>query len=81
MKTKLTLSIEKEVVERAKKFAKESDQTISEMVEGFLRAISRNQSQPAELSDRLRSLAGKFRLPEGKEDRDVLVEELTKKYL
>ncbi|WKN42377.1 DUF6364 family protein [Tunicatimonas pelagia] len=40
MNTKLTLTIEKEIIEIAKKYAKEKGQSLSEMVENYLKFVT-----------------------------------------
>lgn len=42
MNTKLTLTIEKEVIEIAKKYAKEKGQSLSAMVENYFKLIANN---------------------------------------
>lgn len=39
MTTKLTLTVEKEVIERAKSYAKHSGRSLSELIEQYLRAV------------------------------------------
>lgn len=41
MNTKLTLSLEKDVIERAKKYAKKKHKSLSEMVEEYLKEITK----------------------------------------
>ena len=47
MNTKLTLTIEKEVIEIAKEYAKEKGQSLSEMVENYFKfvVVSRKKSK------------------------------------
>lgn len=40
MQTKLTLSIDKQVIEKAKQFAHETDRSLSEIVESYLSYIT-----------------------------------------
>jgi predicted HicB family RNase H-like nuclease len=40
MGTKLTLTVEKEVIERAKSYAKSNGRSLSELVENFLESIT-----------------------------------------
>lgn len=55
MSTKLTLSIsDKELIEEAKKYAKEQNQSLSRIIENYLRSITktknRRESKESELS-------------------------------
>ena len=43
MNTKLTLTIEKEVIEIAKEYAKEKGQSLSEMVENYFKFVTVNR--------------------------------------
>ncbi len=80
MKTKLTLSIDKEVVEKAKKYADMANQSISEIVERYLKTVTEKGDTTSGISERVKSLAGKFNLPEGKDDKEILIGALAKKY-
>ncbi|AZQ43561.1 DUF6364 family protein [Nonlabens ponticola] len=40
MKKKLTLSIDEEVIKKAKSYAKETDRSLSELIEGYLEKIT-----------------------------------------
>lgn len=46
MKEKLTLSIEKETKERAKRYARRKGTSVSKMVEAFLASISGTEEDP-----------------------------------
>ena len=58
MNTKLTLTIEKEVIEVAKEYAKEKGQSLSEMVENYFKLITVNRRKvsPNQLSPRANAL-------------------------
>ncbi len=60
-KTKLTLSIDRDVVELAKKFAREHEASVSELVEGFLGRLHtggrRSSSNAPEIVSRLRGIS------------------------
>lgn len=54
MRTKLTLTIEKEIIEVAKKYAREKGQSLSEMVENYFKLITgnREKTKPQQLSEK-----------------------------
>ena len=81
MKVKLTLNIDKEVIEKTKRFLKDRNQSISEVVEGYLRSLILDEKKQPRISKRLRSLRGCIKLPPGKDYKEILIEELSKKYL
>lgn len=82
MSTKLTLTIEKEVIETAKEYAKEKGQSLSEMVENYFKliTISRRKVVPKQLSPKVRKLRGIIKTDESFDYNQVLTEELSKKY-
>ncbi len=82
MNTKLTLTIEKEVIEIAKAYAKEKGQSLSEMVENYFKlvTVNRRQIKPEQLSPRIQRLRGIIKTSGDINHKQVLTEELTKKY-
>ena len=82
MNTKLTLTLEKEVIEIAKAYAKEKGQSLSEMVENYFKlvTIDRRKIKPKELSPRIRRLRGIIKVTEKIDYKKTLTEELSKKY-
>ncbi len=67
MNTKLTLSLEKEVIEQAKIYAKGTGRSLSEMVENYFRSLVSNskkdQIEDDEIDARLKKLVGIIKLP------------------
>lgn len=82
MNTKLTLTIEKEVIKIAKEYAKEKGQSLSELVENYFKLITndRRQIKPNELSPRVQRLRGIIKTNENLDYKQILTEELLKKY-
>lgn len=82
MNTKLTLTIEKEIIKIAKEYAKEKGQSLSEMVENYFKLITleRRKIEPKELSPRIRRLRGIIKVSEKIDYKTTLTEELSKKY-
>ena len=75
MSTKLTLSLKKSVIEKAKRYAKGNNQSLSQIVESYLEKIT---SQDPELGDsELDSIRGIITLSEGfdikKESRELRI--------
>lgn len=62
MTTKLTLSVEKSVIERAKEYAKKTGRSLSELVENYLEAITQHDKEE-KISPRLKKLVGAVKLP------------------
>ena len=82
MKTKLTLSVEKEIIMKAKAISSQSGISLSELIENFLRQLTlKEKIRPGqEESELVRSLKGSVRVPEDFNYDSVLSEELMKKY-
>ena len=64
MNTKLTLSLDKEVIAEAKAYAKATGRSLSEMVETYLKKVTKPQKvDEEELSEDLKKLYGCIKLP------------------
>jgi hypothetical protein len=65
MNTKLTLSLEKEVIEQAKIYAKGTGRSLSEMVENYFRNLTTNSEFDTEsIHPKIKKLIGRIKLPE-----------------
>ena len=64
MNTKLTLTIERTVIEKAKKYAKDKERSLSKLIENYLKGIvTENSSDQIELTPIVKSLKGTFTAP------------------
>ena len=82
MNTKLTLTIEEEVIRIAKEYAKEKGQSLSDLVENYFKLITNNRRQieAEQLSPRVKRLRGIIKMDGELDYKKILEEELTKKY-
>lgn len=82
MNTKLTLTLEKEVLEIAKEYAKEKGQTLSEMVENYFKfvAVNRKETKHTQLSSNVLKLRGILKTDDKLDYKEILTQELSKKY-
>lgn len=82
MNTKLTLTLEKEIIKIAKEYAKEKGQSLSEMVENYLKFITsdRQKIKERQLSPKVRKLRGIIKTDENFDYKQILADELSKKY-
>lgn len=67
MNTKLTLSLEKEVIEKAKIYAKGTGRSLSEMVENYFRSLvdkHHNKDEFDDIDPQLKKLIGIIKLPD-----------------
>ena len=58
MTTKLTLSVDSSVIKSAKGYAKKNNMSLSKMVEGYLRSVSKQQKREHQLPEGLLKLNG-----------------------
>ena len=84
MSTKLTLTIEKSVIEEAKKYAKSQGRSLSKLIEEYLKSVSREGQKVEELqlSPITKSLYGSVKLDNDEIDyKELLKDEILKKHL
>jgi len=62
MATKLTLTVEKSVIERAKSYAKKTGRSLSEIIENYLASLTQERSD-TKLSPKLGKIVGVIKLP------------------
>ena len=84
MSTKLTLTIDKSVIEGAKQYAKSQGRSLSNLIEEYLKSISNNdsESENLKLSPITKSLFGSVNIKDRKIDyKKILEDEILKKHL
>jgi len=82
MTTKLTLTIDQQVIIKAKRYAKSEGRSLSNIVENYLRAISvEKASNDTEIAPITKSLKGSFKQPHDFDYKSQLNKQLTEKYL
>ena len=82
MNTKLTLTIEKSVIEKAKRYAREKGRSLSDLVENYLKIITREEKINAiEGTPITSSLRGAFKAPRNFDYKKELAKGLSEKYL
>ncbi|MBL4651839.1 MAG: hypothetical protein JKY53_03095 [Flavobacteriales bacterium] len=58
MDTKLTLSLDKAIIERAKTYAKSQQLSLSKLIESYLSSLTRNEKKIGEITPLVQSLSG-----------------------
>jgi len=82
MDTKLTLNIDKDIARRAKTYAKSEGRSLSDLVENYLKLLTKNASiEESEFTPRVKSLLGCVSLPDDFDYKTEISEYLTQKYL
>ena len=82
MNTKLTLTLDERVINKAKIYARKKGSSLSGIVENYLKAVTKNSVNDADedLSPLVKSLKGSFNAPPGFDYKKELQNELQKKY-
>jgi hemerythrin superfamily protein len=81
MNSKLTLSIEEEIIQKAKKYARNKGQSLSQIVENYLKAIAdKNLKSEEDITPLVKSLKGTFTAPEESNYKKELTKRLSDKY-
>lgn len=80
MTTKLTLTVEKTIIERAKSYAKKTGRSLSELIESYLENIT-EENYNSDLSPKLKKLIGSVKLPEDFDEEKELRSAVEKKHL
>lgn len=85
MNTKLTLSLEKTVIEKAKIYAKGTGRSLSEMVESYFKNLTSNSTNNAnnedEFESKIKKITGIVNLPPDFDEKKAVQEYLEGKYL
>ena len=80
MTTKLTLTVEKSIIEKAKFYAKHTGRSLSELIENYLDSIPQD-SGGEKLSGKLQKIGGAVKLPKDFDEEKVLRAQLEEKHL
>ncbi|MGZ0017539.1 DUF6364 family protein [Yeosuana sp. AK3] len=83
MNTKLTLTIEREIIERAKNYAKGKNRSLSDIIENYLKILTKEErnNKRKKLNPAVESLKGSFKMPKDMDYKKELKDRLEKKYL
>lgn len=79
MQSKLTLSINKQVIKKAKRFAKQSNRSLSEIIDSYLNKITAQHME--EVHDDLSEIIGVIKLPKDFDEKEEIRKILHDKYL
>lgn len=81
MDTKLTLSMNKHIIEAAKKYAKAKNTSLSDLIENYLISITNPaKARPGEVSPLVKSLSGVLTLDKKISHKTAYSDFLAKKY-
>ena len=80
MQSKLTVSIDKNIVDEAKALARKKGRSLSDLIENYLRVIVKKENQKAEVSPVIKKLQGSVKLPADFDYKKELQKAINKKY-
>jgi len=81
MTTKLTLTVEKEVIEKAKSYAKQTGRSLSDIIEKYLESITKEEQTQKNLTPKLKKIVGVVKLPKNFDEEKELKAYFEKKHL
>lgn len=81
MDTKLTLSMDKKIIEEAKKYARKRNMSLSGLIENYLASVtSKKKGGGGDISPLVSSLSGVLDLKAGDDHRKMYADQLAGKY-
>jgi hypothetical protein len=81
MTTKLTLTVETEVIKKAKSYARQTGRSLSELIETYLETLTDEHQEPQQISPKLKKLIGVVKLPADFDERKELSAYFESKHL
>ncbi|MFC0515293.1 DUF6364 family protein [Mucilaginibacter angelicae] len=82
MTTKLTLTVEKDIIKKAKSYAKQTGRSLSELIETYLSTLTEeHREDTAQISTKLQKLAGSIKLPADFDEKKELDAYFERKHL
>ena len=80
MQTKLTLTIEQNIIIKAKDYAKSKGRSLSELIENYLKVVLEENRNTVEISPSIKKLKGSVKLPDNFDYKKELTDSLSEKY-
>lgn len=81
MTTKLTLTVEKDIIVKAKSYAKRTGRSLSELIEKYLENLIQDNNDKKKPSHKLSKIFGVVKLPKNFDEKKELRFYLEKKHL
>ena len=82
MESKLTLSVDKKIAERAKVYARSQGRSLSDLVENYFMLLTSEESESGlQVSPKIRAMKGVLKVPDDYDYKKELTDALAKKYL
>lgn len=80
MDTKLTLNVDKAVIERAKEYARSQKISLSRLIESYLDSLTSQKSKDIEITPLVKSLSGVIKLDKDFDYKEAYTDHLMEKY-
>ncbi|EIJ38217.1 DUF6364 family protein [Galbibacter orientalis] len=80
MDKKLTLSLDKAIIEDAKNYAKSNNISLSKLIESYLTTLTKRKKNSTEITPLVESLSGVINLDEDFDVKDAYTDYLIEKY-
>ena len=80
MDKKLTLSLDKTIIESAKNYAKSNNISLSKLIESYLTSLTKRKRNPTEITPLVESLSGLITLDKNFDVKDDYADYLIEKY-
>lgn len=80
MDTKLTLNVDKAVIERAKEYARSQKISLSRLIESYLDSLTSKKSKDIEITPLVKSLSGVIKLDKDFDYKEAYTDYLMEKY-
>ncbi|WP_054558304.1 DUF6364 family protein [Croceitalea dokdonensis] len=80
MDKKLTLSLDKSIIESAKNYAKSNNISLSKLIESYLTTLTKQKRSSTEITPLVESLSGVINLNEDVDVKDAYTDYLIEKY-
>lgn len=81
METKLTLKLKKNIIDRAKKYARDQEISLSKLIENYLNAITASSDKKKDISPLVKSISGVIKLQDDFDHKEIYHKSLDEKYL
>ena len=80
MKTKLTLNVDRRVIEKAKEYSKSRKISLSKLIESYLSSLTASKKQSIEITPLVESLSGVINLEKDFDHKESYTDYLIEKY-
>ncbi len=80
MDTKLTLKLDREIINRAKEYAESKKISLSKLIESYLQLLTKESSSADDISPLVESLSGVIVLPQKDDGKSDYTDYLSEKY-